>query len=289
MNHRLLALIFITGWMLSGVRAQPLADLQAVTPVLHSPLKTQISLRVGDRKLLVSREQYGPENGLYFINLHDNEYTSVQAAREVLPQTGGTLLKIENGRQRIIRFSVKGRSYRFDPNRMFSREGIIQSLRENGSRVHPQAVDAIEAFGQSCLALLPDSSRCVVALHNNTEAAFSIKTYLPGGSRESDARAVWSDSLQDEDDIIITTDSILYQHMADAGFNSIWQDPEKVRRDGSLSVYYAEKNGRYINIETQHGRKEQYVIMLKELMRLLTKNDGRQPEEDKQSPATGTQ
>lgn len=265
--------------MLSGIHAQPLADHPATTPVLFSPLKTQISLRVGDRKLQVSREQYGPENGFYCINLHDNEYTSVTAAREVLPQTGGTLLKIENGRQRIVRFSLKGRSYRFDPNRMFSREGIIQSLRENGSRVHPEAVDAIEAFGQSCLALLPDSARCIVALHNNTEAAFSIKTYLPGGSRETDARAVWCDSLQDEDDIIITTDSILYQQMADAGFNSIWQDAEKVRRDGSLSVYYAEKNGRYINIETQHGRKDQYVIMLRRLIQILTENSpGSAPE-----------
>ena len=40
-------------------------------------------------------------------------------------------------------------------------------------------------------------------------------------------------------------------------------------RDGSLSVYCGENDKRYINIETQHGKVEQYIIMLEKLLQLL--------------------
>jgi hypothetical protein len=42
-----------------------------------------------------------------------------------------------------------------------------------------------------------------------------------------------------------------------------------VLKDGSLSVYYGDKNKRYINIETQHGKKDQYKEMLIKLLYVL--------------------
>ena len=71
------------------------------------------------------------------------------------------------------------------------------------------------------------------------------------------------------DDIVLTTDSVLYKKMADRGYNSIWQDNERAKKDGSLSVFYGENNKRYVNIETQHGRLSQYIEMFSKLLDIL--------------------
>ena len=239
---------------------------------MYIPAEKTIQYKIGDRILPIKVVQYGEVKNIICINLHDNEESSLQAARSVLESSGGTLIKIENNNQRVIRFRLKGISYSFDPNRMFSRIGIEQTLRDN-SRSSKLAIDEIEKFAQRLLLLFPDSTSCIIALHNNTEGAFSIKSYLPGGNRQSDAHAVYADSLQDIDDIILTTDSLLYQKMADNKFNSIWQDNKKAKKDGSLSIFCGEIQRRYINIETQHGKVNQYMKMLEKLLEILSKEN----------------
>jgi hypothetical protein len=249
------------------VQAQS-GDPVLISKALYIPNEKTILHKIGDRNISLKVLQYGEERNFVCINLHANETTSVQAAKSVLQETGGTLILIENSRQRVIKFRLKGITYGFDPNRMFSRTGIEQTLREN-RRISRDAMNEVEKFAQMVLLLIPDSTGCIIALHNNTEEAFSIKSYLSGSNREKDAKAVYADSTQDVDDIAFTTDSVLYQRMADFGFNSIWQDNENAKKDGSLSIYYGEKKKRYINIETQHGRQEQYVIMLEKLLVIL--------------------
>jgi hypothetical protein len=61
--------------------------------------------------------------------------------------------------------------------------------------------------------------------------------------------------------------------MADHGYNSIWQDNVNARKDGSLSVYCGEKGKRYINIETEHGRLNQYIEMLYKLLAILSEEN----------------
>ena len=145
-------------------------------------------------------------------------------------------------------------------------------------------MDEVEKFAQRILQLIPDSSSCIIALHNNTEEAYSVRTYLPGSSRELDAKAVYADSLQDVDDIAFTTDSLLFQKMAENGYNSIWQDNKKAKRDGSLSIYCGERSRRYINIETQHGKVQQYIEMLGKLLAILAKENEEIPETSENLP-----
>ena len=248
----------------------------AVSNAVFIPFKKTIFYKLGDRTIPIQILQYGEAKNIICINVHDNETTSVEAAKSILEQKGGTLIKIENNGQRIIRFRLKGISYRFDPNRMFSRIGIEQTLRDN-RKISNAAIEEVDKFANRLLEIIPDSTSCIIALHNNTEEAFSIKSYLPGSDRQFDARAVYVDSLQDVDDIALTTDSLLYQKMADNGYNSIWQDNVNVRKDGSLSVYCGERSQRYINIETQHGKVKQYVAMLEKLLNILA-------DENKESP-----
>lgn len=226
--------------------------------------------------------RYGEATNIVCINLHDNEGTSVEAARSILEQRGGMLIKIENFKQRVIKFKLKGVTYGFDPNRIYSRAGIEQTLRDN-RHSSPAAIAEVEKFAGYLLSMIPDSTSCIIALHNNTENAYSIRSYQPGGDRQRDAKAVYADSLQDVDDIVLTTDSLLYQQMADNHYNSIWQDNERVKKDGSLSVYCGEKGRRYVNIETQHGKVSQYAEMLEKLMAILTAENRLESE----SPAEG--
>lgn len=250
-----------------GIIAQS-ADPIIISKALFVPAEKTVLHKIGDRNIAVKIFQYGDVKDFVCINVHANETSSYNAAKSVLEQTGGTLIKIENTNQRVIKFRLNGITYGFDPNRIYSRIGIEQTLRDN-RRTSKQAILEIEKFATMLLQLIPDSTKCIIALHNNTEEAYSVRSYLPDGNRKNDVKAVYKDSTQDVDDIAFTTDSLLYQRMADFGFNSIWQDNVKVKKDGSLSVYCGENDKRYINIETQHGKVEQYAIMLEKLLLVL--------------------
>jgi hypothetical protein len=205
---------------------------------------------------------------IVYINVHDSEPTSVAAAKAILAYTGGTIIKLSNKGKRNIKFRLKNKTYSFDANRIYSRAGIEQTLRTTG-RISKEAIDEIEKFGKRILQLIPDSTVCIVSLHNNTNGDFSIKNYLPKGDRHIDAKAVYVDSLQDFDDIALTTDSLLYLKMVENCYNAIWQDNMNARRDGSLSVYFGEKNRRYINIETENGKLILHIEMIKKLLQIL--------------------
>ncbi|MBL0233094.1 MAG: hypothetical protein IPQ08_05450 [Chitinophagaceae bacterium] len=262
----LFALLFcLSAW------SQP-ADSSAMifSTSFYIPTDNTVYYQLGDTRVPIRIMQYGNDRHILYLNLHDNEFTSVQAARLLLEQQGGTLVKLENNGQRMIRFRLRGKKFLVDPNRIFSREGIERSLRETRTYM-PWAVDEIEKFGQRILDLIPGNISCVVALHNNFEGSFSIKNYLPGGDRSNDAQAVQFLDMNDPDDIALTTDEDIYRAMVAGRFNSILQDNTRVKRDGSLSVYCGARGIRYINIETEHGRLESYQRMLQVLLQYLEK------------------
>jgi hypothetical protein len=237
-------------------------------PAKYIPSEKIISHKLGDKIIDFKVIQYGSSVNNCCINLHDDEVTAVKAAKIVLEQKGGVLIKIENRAQRMISFTFKGTLYSFDPNRIFSATGIKGTLKAN-RRIHPLAIVEVEKFAADLLQLIPDSIACLVALHNNTDGDFSVKTYQHGGTRQNDASQVYADNWQDVDDIVFTTDEILFSKMSANGYNSILQDNINVNRDGSLSVYYGEQNRRYVNIETQHGKTIQYKEMLDKLLYIL--------------------
>jgi hypothetical protein len=232
------------------------------------PAEKTVVHQLGDKAISFKVIQYGQNVNTCCVNVHDNEKTAVDAARAILEQEGGVLIRIENNAQRIISFPFKGVVYTFDPNRIFSASGIRLTLKANG-KINPLAIAEVEKFAARLLQLIPDSASCIVALHNNTDGDYSVKSYLAGGKRHNDAKQVHEDSWQDVDDIALTTDEVLFSKMSAFGYNSILQDNVKVDRDGSLSVYYGELNKRYINIETQFGKTIQYKEMLSKLLTVL--------------------
>jgi len=227
-----------------------------------------IFYRLAENIVPIKIQQYGDRTDMVFINLHDDELTSVDAAKRILETNGGVLMEIENNAQRNIRFRLGQYFYKVDPNRIFSKDGIKKSLEQLG-RSSFRAIDEIEKLGQRIIELMPGETKCVVALHNNTPGFFSVTDYAPGNKRSIESKKVYINPKEDTDDFFLTTDTDLYEKLADKGYNTILQDNQNCTEDGSLSVYCGKRNIRYVNCETEHGKSDQYHQMMKTLIVVL--------------------
>ena len=224
-----------------------------------------IFYNLGGSIVPIKIKQYGEKTDIVFINLHDDETTSVDAAKRVLEESGGLLIEVENNAQRNIRFRLGRYFFTVDPNRIFSEIGIKGSLEQLG-RTSNKAIHEVEKLGQRIIRLIPEETICVVSLHNNTPGFFSVVEYKAGNKRSVDSKKVFINTEQDEDDFFLTTDYNLYEKLADKGFNTILQDNNNSVDDGSLSVYCGRKNIRYVACETEHGKTGQYYEMMKAVM-----------------------
>lgn len=252
----------------SFVHAQPSVDLTSRPDTKISVTEKTIYYNLADNIVPIKIQQYGETDTIVFISLHDDEFTSVDAAKKILEEKGGLLIEVENNLQRNIRFNLGNYFYQVDPNRIFSKEGIKKSLEEFG-RSSPKAIDQAFNLGRRIIQLIPADATCIIALHNNTPDQFSVTEYSAGNKRSDDSKKVYINSRQDADDFFLTTDNDLYEQLADKGFNIILQDNNRCTEDGSLSVYCGKKNIRYVNCETEHGKTGQYVLMITNLIKSL--------------------
>ena len=251
----LLLIILFPVFVFSQTAASPVAS-RVMTPKV-----TVVYYQLGSTVIPIKYYQFGDSKDLFFINVHDDEETAVNGAMRLLEMQGGALVRLVNKKQRNIIFKMGGLTYMFDPNRIFSRHGINLSL-SNFGRTGKKAIDEVEKFANRILNFLPPSPVCVIALHNNSDGKFSVTSYLKGNERENDAKAIHVSPDEDPDDLFLTTDSILYRNLLKEKFNIVWQDNASASKDGSLSVYCGEKNIRYLNCETEHGKTSQYNAMI---------------------------
>jgi hypothetical protein len=217
---------------------------------------------IGHKKIALKITAYGHRKDIVMINLHDNETTGVNAAKSVLEKTGGILLSIENKGERYITFTQRGKTFRFDPNRIFTRSGIRATLMEQNRYSTKSTIKSVYGFTRFLLSKVPRHSNVLIALHNNNDDGMSVFTYIRGGDREKDAVAVNSNDIYDADNFFLTTDKRLYQWLQSAGYNTVLQHNKKAKDDGSLSVYYGRKNKRYVNIEAEMGRMNEQKEMI---------------------------
>jgi hypothetical protein len=232
------------------------------------PAETTIYHKLGEQTIQIRVSVYGNGKDLVLLNLHDDEKTSVDAARQFLATNPGMLIRLENNGERKISFRVSGKEYMFDPNRMFSRPGIIRTLEKNGGTSHA-AIAEVEKFATRILGLIPKNITSIIALHNNDDGDFSITSYLPGNANAKDSKEVSINSAHDPDNFYLTTDSSLYKSLVQQKYNIVWQDNFNADKDGSLSIYCGERNIRYINCETEHDKILDYVEMLRAAGRVL--------------------
>jgi hypothetical protein len=210
------------------------------------------------------------DTGIVYLNLHENEQTSVKAAHEKLSALGGIFIELKAGGERSVTFEKDGNKYTFDPNRIFSLTGIIETLKENNS-YDPDVAGTLENMAGRIMETIMDlKPGIIIALHNTT-GDYSIDNYHEGNLFERDRAGIAVNPEMDKGDFFFTTDREAFEIIKHAGYNVVLQDNEKVKDDGSLSVYCAIKGVRYINIEAMHGHLGQQMDMIGFAHRLFRK------------------
>jgi hypothetical protein len=240
-------------WLINSCIGQ--APLEGASQGVIQNSTQTFSHWIGDREVKVS--VYQKPGTLTFVNLHDDENTSVEAARLAIDSLGGTLIQLEHTGERNIEFLLEKTQFVVDPNRIFTDVGASASLRRLGS-YSDQALNAIRTFAERMVDSL--SVEVIYTLHNNGEEGYSAKSYL--NEYKTDAEEVFLNPTRDEDDFYFVTDRVFFEKLKAKGYNVVLQNNETVTDDGSLSVLAGWRGIPYINIEAQHGHLQEQLDML---------------------------
>jgi hypothetical protein len=228
---------------------------------------TTHTLRLEDEKVWVHIYQAATP-GLNLVNLHDNENTAAEVAREYISQNGGRLVELRHGRGRYVIIRRGDSRAQFDPNRMFSPGGLRKSLNHFADLTEAN-VKIGSVFSKSVLELINvQSNGIVVAIHNNTDGKLTIDDFKPGGWYGPDTEDVHKSNRQDHDDFFFTNHQPIYEALAGLNYNVALMAKSTPDR-GGLGAYVQKHSGIYINLEAQHGHKKQQRKMLDDLGRLL--------------------
>lgn len=216
----------------------------------------------------------------FYFNMHENEKTSVEAAKQLMEQTGGRLLELHHGGGRLVTCEFQGKKYKFDPNRIFTPSGVEQTLKKYNAGSVPVDVQ-IEVY-KFAEKLIKDfnlsEERLVIALHNNSEGSYSIDSYTAGGSEVTATEDLHINPHNDSDNFFYVTNREDFNELKKLQYNVVLQSKD-VPDDGSLSVYAGIHNIRYINPEAQDGHHHEQKQMLQDFEQVIKtlQSGSRQP------------
>lgn len=197
------------------------------------------------------------------INVHDDENTSVLAGKIVVNESGGRIIELAHSGRRLVEFALDGQTYCFDPNRIFSDEGIRATLARRSSyseAAHRVVKDLsarfIEQFGL-------DREPVIVALHNTDGHGLTINSYRAEGDKRSASATLHASERRSVGDFFYVTDRRFFDYFKARDFNVTLQDDANVPDDGSASVYFARKGIPYLNIEADVKHLDEQTEMVR--------------------------
>lgn len=209
-----------------------------------------------------------PES-IFFLNLHEDETTSIEALQAFSEMQSLPYFYLYHKQTRRIQFSHKDKSFDIDPNRIFTRKGRKLTLKDGEGGHSWRASRLTKKLAKAILEKIP-TNKTVVAVHNNTDVEYSIKSYEPGGSEYQNTKEVYVNPEMDPDDFIYTTEKSYYDAFKVRGINVILQDNQKYVNDGSLSVYCGKRDIPYINIETQKGHFDAQMHLIQVTLEVVS-------------------
>ncbi|UKN01621.1 hypothetical protein K6119_18015 [Paracrocinitomix mangrovi] len=225
------------------------------------------TLKIGDATVQILKEYGNVNDSILFINVHEDETTSIETVYEYAKISPVHFVRLKHKETRRIDFNLRNKAYSIDPNRIFTKKGRRKTLRDGG-KFSFKAAKSVKVFADSLLLHLNDVT-VVIAMHNNTDVNYSIKSYLPGGDEAKNTDQVYVNPEMDPDDFIYTTELDFYLKLKDKNINVILQDNKRFVNDGSLSVYCGVNGIPYINIEAQKGHFEEQLELIKAVLSIL--------------------
>ena len=225
------------------------------------------TFQLGDSTIKIVTVIGDPTDRVRFINVHEDETTSIETVIAYSKTTAVHFERVVHNGTRNITFSISGKFYAFDPNRIFTKGGRKDTLKKQGN-YSLKAAKAVRELAEKLLSLIPERT-IVVSMHNNTDVNYSIKSYQPGGDEAPNTRDVYVNPEMDPDDFIYTTVPAYFDAFSARKINVILQDNENCVDDGSLSVYCGKKGIPYLNIEAQKGHFDQQLWLIQQTMEIL--------------------
>ena len=225
------------------------------------------SIKIGDSTVQILQEYGDVNDSILFINVHEDEITSIETVYEYSALNPVHFVRLKHNQTRRVDFSLKGKIYSVDPNRIFTGKGRRKTLKDGG-KFSIKASKQVRSFAAEILGYL-DQRSVIIAMHNNTDVNYSIKSYLPGGDEAKNTKEVFVNPQMDPDDFIYTTEKAFFDKLKARNINVILQDNQKFVNDGSLSVYCGLNGIPYINIEAQKGHFDEQLFLIKEVLAIL--------------------
>lgn len=201
------------------------------------------------------------------IALHNNENTCIRAFNALPHSLPFVLYSISQKSNRLLEFKEKNKIYYFDPNRIFSRRGIIKTLKKYNTSYPKKIINKIAKFSDKILEVtaIKNLSKYIIAIYNNTNGKFSAKSF----NYYSQASKIYISKFKNSDDFFIVTQLSDFIFFKRHNQNVVFQS-KSAADDGSLSIYCQKNRIPYINVEAQHGHKKQQILMLLLCKKLLS-------------------
>ncbi|HOJ50789.1 MAG TPA: hypothetical protein PKW55_08260 [Spirochaetota bacterium] len=207
-------------------------------------------------------------NRFIFVAIHNNERDAIKTLRLAVENYGGKgFIFINRSRpgQRIIRVK-KGRvSFLYDPNRIFSLEGIIETLKYYNSHFYYIKNYAIKYLRKISvmiikeLGIVQNSNSYIISLHNNIKTSdLSVKLF-----ERSKYKVIIKKPLESKN-FVLVNDKKLFERLSELDINVVFFQGKY--NDGSLGYFCTKNNYKYINIETRFGEFEKQVEILKKVI-----------------------
>jgi hypothetical protein len=228
---------------------------------------------VGDTRvrILVAETHRKGRRELIYFHPHENEHGSAVVTRHVIDELGGRLVEIRSQGERMITFRLRGKTYSFDPNRMFTDVGLDHSLNHFGPMLNPAAFETARNFRNAVINQLGGGKTPIVAVHNNSEGGINALSFQSGGALETQAAKVAINPSEHAHDFFLVLDDGIFTRLHHAGFNVVLQSPNPPD-DGSLSVFCLRHNWPYVNVEASERDMTQQERMLEALSLAIPKS-----------------
>ena len=202
------------------------------------------------------------ESDLFFFHMHVPERTAKATGEEAVRARGGTFMYLthsSSARNMVVR--IGGRRYEFDPNRIFTAEGLEERTMPRPTGSDLEALRRFVAWIEQNLTIARGQRArpMLMALHNNSDddvegALLSILTEEE--LLEVDNRAVNINEAWDIDNFYIATQPATYDALVERHHPNISLRLEHPRDIGYLSNWAIEEGIDYLTVETEMGDLE---------------------------------
>lgn len=187
--------------------------------------------------------------------VHHNEKSAGETLHYALDTYGGHSVYIINKDRRNLYVRSGGRNYAVDPNRIFTDKGIDLHLKTYYPKLSPSQRRRIARQVKPVRKGLLDNfdwnqNKYLIVLHSSRpDSDFSINEF-----NKKNMYLTYKNPSQNPKNLYYTTSLDDYYFFKSKKYNVVYQ--RTAEDDGSLSVYAAQKELPYINIEVEEGKDE---------------------------------